>query len=31
LVKEAFKELRQRKELDAEYQRVRAVAERCGY
>lgn len=31
LVKEAFKELRQRKELDAEYQRVQAVAERCGY
>ena len=31
LVTEAFKELRRRKELDAEYQRVHAVAERCGY
>ena len=31
LVKAAFKELRERKDLDAEYQRVRAVAERCGY
>src|SRR5215510_11010342 len=31
LVTEAFKELRQQKELDQEYQRVRAVAERCGY
>jgi hypothetical protein len=31
LVTEAYKELRGRKELDAEYQRVRAVADRCGY
>jgi hypothetical protein len=31
LVTEAYKELRSRKELDAEYQRVHAVAERCGY
>jgi hypothetical protein len=31
LVTEAYKELRERKELDVEYQRVRAVADRCGY
>ena len=31
LVAEAFNELRSRKELNAEYQRVQAVAERCGY
>jgi hypothetical protein len=31
LVDEAFKELRARKELDAEFQRVSAVAQRWGY
>jgi NMT1/THI5 like len=31
LAEEAYKELRNRKELDGEYQRVRAVAERWGY
>jgi len=31
LVAEAFKELRARKELDAEYQRVKAIADRWGY
>ncbi len=31
LVEEAYKELRMRKELDAEYQRVSTVAERWGY
>ncbi|MEX0807076.1 MAG: ABC transporter substrate-binding protein [Candidatus Binatia bacterium] len=31
LVDEAFKELRERKELDAEYQRVRTIAQRWGY
>ena len=31
LAKEAFKELRIRKELEPEYQRVSAVAERWGY
>jgi hypothetical protein len=31
LVAEAYKELRERKELDAEYQRVKAVADRWGY
>jgi hypothetical protein len=31
LVQEAFKELRARKELDAEYQRVKAISERWGY
>jgi NMT1/THI5 like len=31
LVTEAYKELRGRKELAEEYQRVQAVAERCGY
>ena len=31
LVAEAFKELRARKELDAEYQRVSKAAERWGY
>jgi hypothetical protein len=31
LVEEAFKELRERKELEPEYQRVKAVSERWGY
>ena len=31
LVDEAFKELRARKELDAEYQRVKKIADRWGY
>src|SRR6185503_1479588 len=31
LVQEAFKELRARKELDAEYQRVKAISEHWGY
>jgi hypothetical protein len=31
LAEEAYKELRSRKDLEAEYQRVRAVAERWGY
>jgi hypothetical protein len=31
LVEEAFKELRAREELQPEYQRVKAVAERWGY
>jgi hypothetical protein len=31
LVEEAYKELRGRKELEEEYRRVSAVAERCGY
>jgi hypothetical protein len=31
LVTEAYKELRGRSELAEEYQRVQAVAERCGY
>ena len=31
LVTEAYKELRGRKELDAEIKRVHAVVERCGY
>ena len=31
LVTEAYQELTQRKELQAEYQRMRAVAERWGY
>ncbi len=31
LVDEAYRELRARKELDAEYQRVSAIAERLGY
>ena len=31
LVDEAFQELRARKELDAEYQRVKAIADRWGY
>jgi hypothetical protein len=31
LVDEAFKELRARNELDEDYQRVRAIAERWGY
>jgi len=31
LVQEAFKELRARKELEPEYGRVKAVAERWGY
>ena len=31
LAEEAYKELRSRKELDAEYQRVQAVAKRWGY
>ncbi|HWP58643.1 MAG TPA: ABC transporter substrate-binding protein [Candidatus Acidoferrales bacterium] len=31
LVEEAFKELRQRRELEPEYQRVKAIAERWGY
>jgi hypothetical protein len=31
LVEEAFKELRARNELEPEYQRVKAVAERWGY
>ena len=31
LVTEAYKELRGRRELADEYQRVQAVAERCGY
>jgi hypothetical protein len=31
LVEEAFKELRARKELEPEYQRVKAIAERWGY
>jgi hypothetical protein len=30
-VEEAFKELRERKELEPEYQRVKAVSERWGY
>jgi hypothetical protein len=31
LVEEAFRELRERKELEPEYQRVKAIAERWGY
>ena len=31
LVEEAFKELRERKELEPEYQRVKAIADRWGY
>ena len=31
LVREAFKELRERKELDPEYQRVSRVAQKWGY
>ena len=31
LVEEAFKELRTRKELEPEYQRVKAIEERWGY
>jgi ABC-type nitrate/sulfonate/bicarbonate transport system substrate-binding protein len=31
LVEEAFKELRERKELEPEYQRVKAIEERWGY
>jgi len=31
LVEEAYKELRGRKELEPEYQRVQAIAARCGY
>jgi hypothetical protein len=31
LVEEAFKELRDRKELEPEYQRVKAIEERWGY
>jgi hypothetical protein len=31
LVAEAFTELRARKELDTEYQRLRAISERWGY
>jgi len=31
LVTEAYKELRARKDLEAEYQRVKAIADRWGY